>query len=90
MLEQWGAQDAVLGLDAQADRHAHETDLTGPVVLVAGGEDRGIPPHIARCLTGRMLLPMAKDVHSYNAAVALSLALYETARQRGFGELGAK
>lgn len=75
---------AVLGLDAQADTHAHHTDLTGPLVLVAGGEDRGIPPHIARCLTGRILLPMSEGVHSYNASVAMALCLYETARQREF------
>lgn len=77
----------VLGLDAQADRHAHHLDLTGPLVLVAGGEDRGIPPHIARCLTGRMLLPMADGVHSYNASVALAVSLYEVARQRDFAGL---
>jgi 23S rRNA (guanosine2251-2'-O)-methyltransferase len=75
---------AVLGLDAQAQQHAHHADLAGPVVIVAGGEDRGIPPHIARCLTGRIILPMAEGVHSYNASVALALALYETARQRDF------
>jgi tRNA G18 (ribose-2'-O)-methylase SpoU len=57
------------------------------MVIVAGGEDRGIPPHIARCLTGRIILPMAEGVHSYNAAVALALALYETARQRDFSGL---
>lgn len=78
---------AVLGLDAQAAQLAHQADLTGPVVIVAGGEDRGIPPHIARCLTGRLILPMAEGVHSYNAAVALALALYETARQRDFSGL---
>lgn len=78
---------AVLGLDAQAAQNSHQTDLTGPVVLVAGGEDRGIPPHIARCLTGRLLLPMADGVHSYNASVALALVLYETARQRNFAGL---
>lgn len=81
---------AVLGLDAQADRHAHHADLTGPLVLVAGGEDRGIPPHIARCLTGRLILPMAEGVHSYNASVALALSLYETARQREFESLKPK
>jgi 23S rRNA (guanosine2251-2'-O)-methyltransferase len=75
---------AVLGLDAQATRQAHSVDLTGPVVLVAGGEDRGIPPHIARCLTDRVLLPMAEGCHSYNASVALALFLYEIARQRNF------
>lgn len=79
---------AVLGLDAQATRPAHTADLTGPIVLVAGGEDRGIPPHIARCLTDRLLLPMAEGCHSYNASVALALLLYEVARQRGFMGLG--
>ncbi|MCD6024037.1 MAG: methyltransferase, TrmH family, group 3 [Fibrobacteria bacterium] len=78
---------AVLGLDAQATRQAHTADLTGPLVLVAGGEDRGIPPHIARCLTDRLLLPMAEGCHSYNASVALALLLYEAARQRGFSGL---
>jgi 23S rRNA (guanosine2251-2'-O)-methyltransferase len=81
---------AILGLDAQADKHAHHTDLTGPLVLVAGGEDRGIPPHIARCLTGRLLLPMAEGVHSYNASVAMALSLYEIARQRDFEGLKPK
>jgi 23S rRNA (guanosine2251-2'-O)-methyltransferase len=78
---------AVLGLDAQATRQAHTVDLTGPVVLVAGGEDRGIPPHIARCLTERVLLPMAEGCHSYNASVALALFLYEISRQRNFSGL---
>ncbi len=75
---------AIFGLDAGGTLEAHVADLTGPVVLVAGGEDRGIPPHIARCLTARIRLPMAPECHSYNASVALSLLLYETARQRGF------
>lgn len=78
---------AVLGLDAAAEQEAHTLDLTGPLVIVAGGEDRGIPPHIARCMTGRLLLPMGEGCHSYNASVALALVLYETARQRGFAAL---
>lgn len=74
----------IFGLDAAGTLEAPVADLKGPVVLVAGGEDRGIPPHIARCLTARIRLPMAAGCHSYNASVALSLLLYETARQRGF------
>ena len=74
----------VFGLDAAGTLQAHHADLKGPLVLVAGGEDRGIPPHIARCLTARIRLPMAEACHSYNASVALALLLYETARQRGF------
>ncbi len=75
---------AVVGLDAEGKAEAHSAPLTGPVVLVGGGEDRGIPPHIARCLTATLRLPMAEGCHSYNASVALALLLYETARQRDF------
>ncbi len=75
---------AIYGLDAGGSLQAHVADLTGPIVLVAGGEDRGIPPHIARSLTARIRLPKAEGCHSYNASVALALLLYETARQRNF------
>jgi 23S rRNA (guanosine2251-2'-O)-methyltransferase len=77
----------VFGLDPAGSVEAHAADLKGPVVLVVGGEDRGIPPHIARCLSLRLKLPMASGLHSYNASVALALLLYEAARQRGFSDL---
>ncbi len=76
---------AVWGLDATGQA-AHTVDLRGPLVLVLGGEDRGIPPHIGRALTGKLRLPMAEGLHSYNASAALALVLYEAARQRGFPE----
>mgnify|MGYP003345310128 CR=1 FL=1 len=75
---------SILGLDAQGTREAQSVDLKIPLVLVAGGEDRGIPPHIGRTLTSTLRLPMAEGCHSYNASVALALLLYETARQRQF------
>ena len=77
----------IFGLDTHGEMGAQDADLKGPVILVVGGEDRGIPPHIARTLTRRLRLPMAENCHSYNASVALSLLLYETARQRGFSGL---
>lgn len=75
---------SIFGLDAGGTLEAPIADLSGPVVFVAGGEDRGIPPHMARALTARIRLPMAEGCHSYNASVALALLLYESARQRNF------
>jgi 23S rRNA (guanosine2251-2'-O)-methyltransferase len=80
---------SVFGLDAGGSLTVAAADLTGPVVLVVGGEDRGIPPHIARGLSARLRLPMASGLHSFNASVALALLLYETARQRNFKGLSA-
>ncbi len=76
-----------LGLDAKGTKAAHVADLRVPLVLVLGGEDRGIPPHIARTLSGTIKLPMAEVCHSYNASVALAILLYETSRQRNFANL---
>lgn len=85
-----GLRDAgfkVLGLDAEAGRDLTEVDFTGPMVLVVGGEDRGIPPHVMRACTGFVRIPMAAGGHSFNASVALSLLLYEAARQGEFQRL---
>ena len=85
-----GLKDAgfsVVGLEASAQVELHQADLSGPMVFVVGGEDRGIPPHILRCCTRFVRIPMAGGAHSYNASVALSLLLYEANRQSGFQRL---
>ncbi len=72
----------VVGLDA-GGTPASQVDLTGPLVLVAGGEDRGLPPHLRRPCQVILSLPMDRRLQSYNASVAAALALYEAVRQRG-------
>jgi 23S rRNA (guanosine2251-2'-O)-methyltransferase len=81
---------AVYGLDAAGEADVTQAKYDGPLVLVVGGEDRGIPPHIRRCCSALLRIPMAPGGHSYNASVALSLFLYEAARQTGFRRLGSR
>jgi TrmH family RNA methyltransferase len=50
----------------------------GPITLVVGAEREGIPGEIARQCGVRVTIPMARD--SVNAAMAATIALYETAR----------
>ncbi len=73
-----------VGLDTSGSIHAHERQYDGPIIFVVGGEDRGIPPHIARNCNDIVKLPMSENSHSYNASVALSLLLYEASRSQGF------
>lgn len=72
---------AIIGLDAEGD-DIRTIDFTGPVVLVAGGEDRGIPPHMRRPCTRVASIPMSNKLQSYNASVAAALALWEVRRAR--------
>ena len=50
----------------------------GPITLVVGAEREGLPGTVARQCAVRVTIPMARD--SVNAAMAATIALYETAR----------
>lgn len=71
----------VVGLDARGEE-IRTVSFPGPVVLVAGGEDRGIPPHLRRPCARLIRLPMNENLQSYNASVAAAIALYEITRNR--------
>jgi len=74
---------AVIGADAGAPRTLYETDLTGPLVLVIGSEDKGMRPRVRRQCDLVAAIPMAApEIGSLNAAAAGAVALFEARRQR--------
>ncbi len=77
----------LVGLTGEADHSLDTMDLRQGLVVVIGGEDRGIPPHIGRSMTLWASLRMSPKIQSFNASVALSLALYEVNRQQNFQRL---
>ena len=78
----------VTGLDEEAENHIHQFSFKPKQIIIIGGEDKGIPPHIQRKCTSMTKIPLNSDAHSYNASVALSLALYERERQNEFKKVG--
>lgn len=73
----------VVGTDAGAALSLYEVDLTVPLVLVIGGEDKGIRPRVRRQCDVLAAIPMATEaVSSLNAAAAGAVALFEARRQR--------
>lgn len=76
---------AIIGLDQGAEVAYTDCDLTQGLVLVVGGEARGISKPVARRCTLRAGLPMRGQVAALNAAVAGSVVLYEVLRQRAAG-----
>lgn len=63
-------------------RVLYEVTLPERVLLVIGGEGRGIRPLVCRACDELVSLPMAAGIDSLNAAVAAGCALYEL-RRRG-------
>jgi len=73
---------ATLVLDAHGDLAWDEVDLTGPTLIVAGGEERGTRPAVAEACSKKVAIPLAAGVDSLNVAVATAVLLFEALRQR--------
>ncbi|HVY97830.1 MAG TPA: 23S rRNA (guanosine(2251)-2'-O)-methyltransferase RlmB [Solirubrobacterales bacterium] len=79
------AKDAgfwIWGADAAAEQAPWDTDLTGPTVLVMGGEGKGLRPRVAAACDGLVALPRRGLLDSLNVAAAAAALLFEALRQR--------
>jgi RNA methyltransferase, TrmH family len=66
----------------RAGRPLFDTDLSGAVAVLIGGEGPGLPAVIAAAADERVSVPMRPPVESLNAAVTAALVAYEAIRQR--------
>jgi TrmH family RNA methyltransferase len=69
--------------DLKAEKTHTEIDWTGPRAVVLGPEAGGLSDEETRACDESLRIPMRAPVESLNLATALSVILYEAARQRG-------
>lgn len=62
-----------------------EADLSGPTLILVGGEGAGLPDTVQALADVRLRIPMRPPVESLNVAVAAGVILYEAYRQRHGG-----
>jgi 23S rRNA (guanosine2251-2'-O)-methyltransferase len=72
----------IWGADADAKQPPWSTDLTGPTVIVLGGEGKGLRPRVAAACDGLVALPQMGRIESLNVSAAASALLSEAIRQR--------
>ena len=72
----------IWGADADAEAAPWSTDLTGPTVLVLGGEGKGLRPRVAAACDGLVALPRRGKLDSLNVSAAATAVLDEAVRQR--------
>jgi 23S rRNA (guanosine2251-2'-O)-methyltransferase len=72
----------IWGADADAKQPPWGVDLTGPTVLVLGGEGKGLRPRVAAACDGLVALPQVGKVGSLNVSAAATALLFEAVRQR--------
>ncbi len=72
----------IWGADAGGEQAPWNVDLTGPTVLVLGGEGKGLRPRVASACDGLVALPRRGEVESLNVSAAATALLFESVRQR--------
>ncbi len=73
---------AVVGTSDTADKSLYECELTGPLALIMGQEEKGLRKNIVERCDHIVSLPMTGVVSSLNVSVATGICLYEALRQR--------
>jgi 23S rRNA (guanosine2251-2'-O)-methyltransferase len=72
----------IAGMDKFSDKSIFFSDLTGPVAIVIGGEEKGVRPLVKKHCDFLMSIPQYGPIDSLNASVAGAVAMYEALRQR--------
>jgi len=73
---------AVIGTSLQAERSCYDCDFRRGVWLVFGSEGGGLSSTVSDCLNERVIIPMSGSAESLNVAMAATVLLFETQRQR--------
>lgn len=77
-----GAGIWVMGMDRGKGRSILSADLTEPVGIVIGGEEKGIRPLVKKHCDDLLSLPQQGPLNSFNASVAGGIVMFEIFRQR--------
>lgn len=72
----------IVGATEKAKLDYTHTPLKGPICLIMGAEDKGIPQeHLALC-DEWVRIPVMGQIESLNVSVAAGILIYETVKQR--------
>jgi 23S rRNA (guanosine2251-2'-O)-methyltransferase len=72
----------IYGAAGEADSSLYETDLSGPLTLVLGGEGKGLRRLTREHCDALVSIPLDGSVSSLNVSVATGVCLFEARRQR--------
>ncbi len=76
----------VIGIEDVGTKVPWDLDLRGPVLLVVGAEEKGIPERLLETCDEVVRIPMAGFIRSYNLQVAVAVLAVERLRQSGLSE----
>ncbi len=72
----------IVAFNEKGNSSIYEADLTKPVCIILGSEEKGISPAIQKMADQVVAIPMKGSIASLNVSVAAGVAFFETIRQR--------
>lgn len=72
----------VIALTEKAEKSLYDQDMSGPVAILLGSEEKGIHPRHLRICDEMAKIPMFGQIGSLNVSVSAAVGLYEVVRQR--------
>lgn len=79
----------IVGASEKGTASLFESDLTLPLAIVMGAEDRGISENLIPLIDQLLSIPVMGSIESLNVSVAAGVFLYEALRQRAGGTIQA-
>jgi 23S rRNA (guanosine2251-2'-O)-methyltransferase len=72
----------IIAATEKAETTLFDADLTGPIALILGAEDKGISSGLLEMAENTIKIPLYGKIESLNVSVAASVIIYEILRQR--------
>jgi len=72
----------IMATSLQSSQPIHSTDLTVPMAIVMGSEDKGVSDFVLKHADHLVRIPMPGNFDSLNVSVAAGIMLYEVHRQQ--------
>lgn len=72
---------SICAVEVNAEKFYFEEDLTGPMAVIIGGEDKPLTSKIQSQCNIRVKIPLKGKINSLNMSVAAGIIMYEKLRQ---------
>lgn len=72
----------IIAATEKTDKSIYDLNLSTPLALIMGSEDKGVNPSVLKIVNEKAKLPIIGETESLNVSVACGAILYEILRQR--------
>jgi 23S rRNA (guanosine2251-2'-O)-methyltransferase len=73
---------SIVAASEKGEKLYYESDMTGPLAIVMGAEDKGIEASLLKETDVLVKIPQNGEIESLNVSVAASVLMFDAVRQR--------